>query len=849
MSASNRLVESGRKLQKSVKDAGRAVHRRAKLWVREYLRNLDRIYNSNLFPSGEEKYLTHGRYLFWLEKALLICDFLQLVGLYWITANPWPIPYPMVRWTQWCTWFNLDYFSNVEGGALNGQSGNISISRWGTLKDYAIGYAFPLVFIMSVFLVAWFAYERIYCDKYGERGDIHRHTARTTAFFIVNALYIPVGIVVSRLYYCEEVTNPAHALYGKYVLAADYGMLCWEGGHMAYFVLFSLIYLPIMFGFPYLLYKYAQDNIVYKHPSDHEKRLQAWEITYMMGTDSHFLDNQTWILASHTLPAAYYRCWVTVYKAVLLILSVSIRGDGTNGAEGGNNAHKEAQSALYWFATVIFLSRFIFFNRTDGLRGPAVYMAPFRVGSSNVVFYTMSLILFANTTIGTANAWGVVNAITVNSNQTLLLSITNFGGISALFFMFIGIILNPFALWPSNKTLHRIQQNVPFAQLARRWIRVLYRAHKIKMHILTSPPEVADVKAFESSIRALRSCWLEARYKGSIFDLILSETLEELVINHSVRVARFCRRDDTWDTVYEEAVSHKVFENRATLFRLMSPIKRRLLNKLLALRMLQEVQKPSDDDLLEALEGSGLAQAYNNIVALERRTKVFLQKVKREDEERRLEDNVVAAAPGGVTAVLSSGDANALKACQENTEELLVLWEQIISALEEGLDSGDVFSQKIFTGEKLERWYGYRDQLMELLTDTKAKTDTAGFTDPALGELSLPQAEEGAVAEDDQPFSFEDFYAEFSSSSKSTKQPVKSTKAAPAPTPGPVPVALSRKVSFLEERKEAEPEEDEGSAKSGSIDDAASFEGGGDSDDDVNDFELVGHDASARRRK
>ena len=62
-------------------------------------------------------------------------------------------------------------------------------------------------------------------------------------------------------------------------------------------------------------------------------------------------------------------------------------------------------------------------------------------------------------------------------------------------------------------------------------------------------------------------------------------------------------------------------------------------------------------------------------------------------------------------------------------------------------------------------------------------------------------------------------------------------------------MALSRKVSFLEERKEAEPEEDEGSAKSGSIDDAASFEGGGDSDDDVNDFDLVGHEASARRRK
>mgnify|MGYP006263587033 CR=1 FL=1 len=111
------LIETGRSIQKSVKDAGLAVRKRAKLWVLEYLINMERIYNSNLFPRGEKKYLTHGRYLFWLEKWLLVCDFVQLMGLYWITANPWPIPYPMVTWMQWCTWFNLDYFSNVEGCA------------------------------------------------------------------------------------------------------------------------------------------------------------------------------------------------------------------------------------------------------------------------------------------------------------------------------------------------------------------------------------------------------------------------------------------------------------------------------------------------------------------------------------------------------------------------------------------------------------------------------------------------------------------------------------------------------------------------------------------------------------
>ena len=849
------LIETSRKVGTSVKETVKAVRRKAKLWVRQYFHNLHRIYNSNLFPSEEGANLILGRYMFWLEKAILLADFLQLMGLYWITANPWPIPYPMVRWTQWFTWFNLDYFSNVDGGALNGQSGNISISRWGSLKDYAVGYAFPIVLVTFGCITLWYIFDRIHCNEYGKRGDVHRHTARTAILVLINLLYLPIGIAVFRLYYCEEVTNSAHALYGKLVLAADYEMVCWEGAHLAYFILFNLVWLPIMLGFPYLLYQYTADNIIYNHPSDHEKRLQAWEITFMMGTDSHFIDSQAWIAAPHSMPAAYYRFWVTVYKAVLLVLSISVRGDGTNGAEGGNNSYKEIQSALYWLATMTFLCRFIFFNRTDGLRGPAVYLTPFRVTSSNVIFYTMSLILFANTTIGTTNAWGVVNAITVNSNQTILLTITTFGGITALLAMFASIVANPFALWPSNRALHRIQQNEPFAHLARRWIRVIYRSYKVKMMVLTSPPEVADVKAFESVIRALRSCWLEARYKGSIFDVILQEIIEELVINHSERLGRFSRRDDKWDAVYEEAVSHKVFEDRAALLRLMSPLKRRLLNKLLALRLLQEVQKPSDDDLVEALEDSGLKQAYSNILSLERRSKLFLQKVKRDDDEgRQMQDSVVATAHEDREAageVLSSGDQTALLEHQNDTEELLALWEQIISALEEGLDSGDVFSQKIFTGEKLERWYGYRDQLLELLSDIKSKTSTSGFNDPALADMSLPHEEE---SKDDMPFSFEDFYAEFSSSSKSTRSAGKSTstKAAAAPAAAAPPLSSkkvsSKQVSFREERKEEPAEAEVGSVSSGegSIDDAASYQGS-ESDQELNTHELVGHDSNRRK--
>jgi hypothetical protein len=273
-------------------------------WTTKYILHLRLIYRSNLFPVEENTNLLMGRYFFWLEKGGLILDYLQLMGLYWVTANPWPIPYPMVKWMQWFTYFNLDYFSSAEGGALNGETGNIDISRWGTVKHYGSAYVLPVVFILFSVMLSWYLYDRFYCEKYGIRGDLYRSQARTAALWAINVLYLPVGIAVGRLYYCEEVTNAAHKLYGYSVLSADTEMLCWSGAHLGYFTVYSLVYLPCFFGLPYLLYKYTADNIVYSHAADHEKRLQAWEVTHMMRIDTHFMDNQVWVIAPYVLTSS-----------------------------------------------------------------------------------------------------------------------------------------------------------------------------------------------------------------------------------------------------------------------------------------------------------------------------------------------------------------------------------------------------------------------------------------------------------------------------------------------------------------------------------------------------------------
>ena len=169
----------------------------------------------------------------------------------------------------------------------------------------------------------------------------------------------------------------------------------------------------------------------------------------------------------------------------------------------------------------------------------------------------------------------------------------------------------------------------------------------------------------------------------------------------------FYRKRELWDQAYQEAVFGRVYQKRASLYRLMAPKKRRVLTKLLCLRMMQEAYAPADDDFFDAFQDSGLLEAEENIIVLEKKTLSFLDTCRREDKV----DEQSSAVPMSTldededTAVLQHGDKEKVSKRQRGVEELLGLWEQIIDALEEGLDSGDAFSKKMFSGDKLERWY------------------------------------------------------------------------------------------------------------------------------------------------
>ena len=796
----------------------------------QYMEFVKQSHKCDLLPQGEPDAMSIGRYLYWGDIITLFVDFFQVLGLYWITANPWPIPYPWVSWTSWYCVFNLDAFSLYENGAIYTQSTNYNISKWGTLPNYCNEHVLPFILVMGLFYSSLNFLNKYVFHKWGSalrqerqsEEDIFENKQKEKpvsleglqnpyyAFYIFMfyILYVPIGIVSLRVFYCERITDIHSDEYDTMRLAADYDMECWTGLHMFYVVFTTLTYIPLLIWLPFYIHSKIRTNVVYSHAGDHEKRLQAWEISCFLNLDEHFLDTQAWLTAGATRNAAYFKIWMLLYKATLLINYIAVRS--TFPYNKGSNNLKELQSLIFWVTTTLFLSRWIIFPQwgarigkvaseissiavnlilkmldrpfvhKDGPTSSASKLAdiwlnhqaspassfiqnatrgyhngPYRSHITNWIFYILSGILYTNACMGVCNALGVVNVITINSNQTLLMMITHYGGFILLGYTLVSTLNNPFALWPSITTIHRIQENKPFKKLARKWIRVLCRCSYVRQHVLRTPSEVIDVKSFRDLMKSLRSAYLEARNKGSIFELILNEKLEELLVLYGQRQTNLARKNENWDQAYREAIEHQTFAKREASTRLMPPKKRRILLKLLALKMLQERDSEASPDLLAMVENDSFTKAMRDIDALDRSTVIFLEKLRRITQSLQNENNVGKSTRSGKSTRMSSskdsivfadpaigtmGEIDSFKDVDrliggfqlsisneedlrndakrlELIEEFLFKWEQILSSLQEDLDAGDEFARKLFSQNKLETWFGYRDILVKALMD------------------------------------------------------------------------------------------------------------------------------------
>ena len=508
---------------------------------------------------------------FWLEKLLIVLDFFQIMGLLWITAQPWPWPpYPFVLTSRFTVYSNLDVFSAAKTGALLGASGNIGISKWGMLKGGYVAYAMGFLFAQTVLILAYLALCRFVFPTWARRWNRFQPPILAALLFVLYIFYLPVGIAVFRLYYCEQSSGPTSSLStfpaGTAFLSADPTLQCWVGPHLACVVLAVLFHGPVFVGLPFVVYVFVRDAVVYADARDHEKRLQAWELAYLLEIDRHWLAGNVWLCGSFTRPASRLYFHQIVLKATLLLFSFFLRDD-----------FKSQAAAMWWAFIALFLYYGIWCLRC------------YRADSSSIMHKIALLLLLANFSFAAVESSGIRNAVTVASSQALFLLVANAAGLALLVGVIVAAALNPLTTHPVVRTLFRVTHSELLSPLAAQWVADLRLAQRQRSQLAAVPVEAIDPRVIDGCLVALRLDWLAARSYGSIFQLLLQDAIEDGLVLRALYAPKLYREDADWDKAYQQATAQLSFGRRRSQMALVSPLKRRLLSKLLALRLFQKL--------------------------------------------------------------------------------------------------------------------------------------------------------------------------------------------------------------------------------------------------------------------
>ena len=463
---------------------------------------------------------------FWGEKVVALLDFLQFFALIWITAQPWRWPpVPFCAWTQWTVYANLDFFSVAKTGALSGSTGDISIPKWGKMQNYS-AYFYAFIFSQAAVVSAYLMLRWTVLNRWGRRNHLYQPSSLTALLVVLYLLYLPVSIAALRILYCEteETMESASSPVSGQYLSADPQMLCWTGPHLSCVICLAVFFAPVFLGYPIYLYTIIQDGCMYQCAEDHEKRLQAWEMGFILGLDSHWMQGNVWIFGSFTLQGANMRLHVVMLKATLVLLSFFLRSELVS------------QASAMWWAIAIF-------SVYNGL----VVWRSFRVLSTEIVWKTLVGLLLANTSLAVVNAFGMRNAVTTASTVSILLLTVH---VAALFFLAAILVvtcLNPSAAWPTTKSFSSLMHNPMLAPLTASWLAALWGARELAVQLAATPCEITDPRQLEDCLHNLRRAWLQARSSGSLFQLLLSDAIEDISLSYALRADRMFRMNTHWN--------------------------------------------------------------------------------------------------------------------------------------------------------------------------------------------------------------------------------------------------------------------------------------------------------------
>ena len=210
------------------------------------------------------------------------------------------------------------------------------------------------------------------------------------------------------------------------------------------------------------------------------------------------------------------------------------------------------------------------------------------------------------------------------------------------------------------------------------WQDAIRESRLLQLDYVAAPVEVADIQALEECIRLLRKHWLVAKSFGSLFETILGERLEDLLLLHATTMSSAHRRYTHWNDAYTQAVRYQAFRQRKFRYSTMKPFKRRILIKLLAIRYLTSASgrvKLRKFDARIAAKYSQLLKDYE--AAIEK------EKARHQDQLKkgRRKSSALKGSNGG--EVKGDGDK------EDGQEELSEEGKRILQMFDTGIDDPD----------------------------------------------------------------------------------------------------------------------------------------------------------------
>lgn len=309
---------------------------------------------------------------FWLEKALILIDGLQMYALIWQLSQPWPWPARWLRWTRWINVSNLDLLAFRATGAAMGATSR-PFSLWGQMEWYTL-YALAWALVPYCILAAFHTAKRLW-KKTGRRDYLLQGFKWESVLLqVCQVLYLPVGLAVLRLVNCDEDGT----------VSVDPTVLgtCWSSSHVTSVCLIVCTLGGVfLLGFPWLLNKIIVAHLIHSDADKHERFLQSKELEFLLGTSETYLELNMPVHASfrrHSIRAPVENC---LLKLVLLLSFSLLRSP----APKTNN--QGAQGTIFFFVILV-----------RALRRALKY--PYRELSSSLFAQIVDWMLVANYVFG-----------------------------------------------------------------------------------------------------------------------------------------------------------------------------------------------------------------------------------------------------------------------------------------------------------------------------------------------------------------------------------------------------------------------------------------------------------------